>query len=203
MNTNMNNYAKFSQKLKESAPESYSPFENPVEPTPPRVCKRCRTIKPYGTHHCSSCKRCVVRLDHHCPWINNCVAIFNQKYFLLFLIYTAFLCFFSGTLLVARFVSCTNFKTLSRPPSCNVGDIGTFCCIYNFIVALVFGLFVLIMFFDQLSAIFENTPGIDALQQRFGVKKGRYEALCDVFGEKLSWRWFLPFDLPPQGKYLF
>lgn len=49
---------------------------------------------------------------------------------------------------------------------------------------------------DQLSAIFDNTPGIDALQHKHGVARGRYESLMDVFGEPLCWRWWLPFDLP-------
>jgi hypothetical protein len=42
---------------------------------------------------------------------------------------------------------------------------------------LISGLFVTIMMFDQISAIFENTPGIDALQNRKGDKVGQCPAL--------------------------
>jgi hypothetical protein len=67
-----------------------------------------------------------------------------------------------------------------------------------FVEALVFGLFVIIMMCDQFSAIFENTPGIDQLQNKKGEKRGRYDSLIDVFGESMSWRWFFPLDLAPK-----
>jgi hypothetical protein len=31
----------------------------------PRYCKKCNSIKPDRTHHCSSCNRCVLKMDHH------------------------------------------------------------------------------------------------------------------------------------------
>ena len=51
-------------------------------------CEKCEEVKPARTHHCRTCNRCVFLMDHHCPWINNCVGLENQRYFLLFVLYT-------------------------------------------------------------------------------------------------------------------
>jgi hypothetical protein len=126
------------------------------------------------------------------------VAIFNQKYFLLFLIYTALCCIYCGTLLVARFISCTN-----NLKQCTISGLQAVLCVLNFIEAIIFGLFCLIMLWDQLSAIFDNTPGIDALQQKKGESRGKYESLQEVFGERLNWRWWLPLDLPTRVEQEF
>ncbi|CAG8559642.1 7449_t:CDS:2 [Ambispora gerdemannii] len=56
--------------------------------------KTCHLPKPERAHHCSVCKRCVLRFDHHCPWISNCVGYFNHRYFVLFMTYLVFGCFY-------------------------------------------------------------------------------------------------------------
>ena len=58
----------------------------------PRYCKKCRTVKPDRTHHCSTCGRCVLKMDHHCPWLATCVGLRNYKPFLLFLTYASLFC---------------------------------------------------------------------------------------------------------------
>ena len=110
---------------------------------------------------------------------------------MLFLLYTSLCCLYAGCLLVARFVSCS-----ASVRQCGLSPLQTALCILNFVEALVFGLFCVIMMADQLTAILDNTPGIDALQHRPGQRKGRYDALQAVFGEPLSLRWLLPLGLP-------
>eukprot|EP00462_Mataza_sp_D1_P022674 CAMPEP_0175131226 /NCGR_PEP_ID=MMETSP0087-20121206/6427_1 /TAXON_ID=136419 /ORGANISM="Unknown Unknown, Strain D1" /LENGTH=310 /DNA_ID=CAMNT_0016413497 /DNA_START=16 /DNA_END=948 /DNA_ORIENTATION=- len=177
-------------------PASMPPKQEPG--TPPikgvRLCKRCNTVKPYNAHHCSTCGRCVIRMDHHCPWVNNCVAIFNQKYFILFLFYTALCCIYSGVLLVARFISCTH-----NLRQCSVSGGQAAMCVINFVEALVFGLFVIIMMFDQFSAIFDSgDPNSHYTHIKGTKKRSKYDSMKAVFGEPFSYRWFLPLNPTPK-----
>ncbi len=194
------------------------PIANPVfdpEDPPPvslKICKVCLTLKPKTAYHCSSCGRCIVRKDHHCPWVNNCVGVHNQKYFLLFLFYTALSCIYTGTLLVMRFLACSG-----NPRSCQLSSLDSALCIIAFVEALVFGLFVIIMMFDQLSAVLGEDEDAQAHYEeemekynaamRRGVAdympmpsppppKTAYQALKEVFGGPISLSWLIPFTTP-------
>ena len=79
-----------------------------------RWCNKCSQYKPSDSHHCSTCGRCIIKMDHHCPWVNNCVAMMNQKYFVLFLFYTALCCGFCLVSLITRFISCNHHNTRDR-----------------------------------------------------------------------------------------
>ncbi|TFK71937.1 zf-DHHC-domain-containing protein [Pluteus cervinus] len=54
-------------------------------------CRKCGETKPERTHHCRICNRCVLKYDHHCPMldlgINQCVGIYNERHFVMFMIY--------------------------------------------------------------------------------------------------------------------
>jgi hypothetical protein len=82
---------------------------------------------------------------------------------------------------------------------CNVQGLDSVLCIINFVEALIFGLFVIIMMFDQLQAIFEGHPADLKLNKHIS----KYQALQDVFGEKFSLNWFIPWKLTDKMRHDF
>eukprot|EP01084_Bolivina_argentea_P187645 323160_1 len=153
-----------------------------------RYCKICQQYKPYEAHHCSTCHRCIIRMDHHCPWVNNCVAMFNQKYFVLFCFYTALCCLFCISSLLTRFLVCQSKSKSSMDINgamhnrlgeneivqeeednmdldewCRGNGLDVMFCIINLFEGILFGLFTMIMSCDQISSIISNVTYIDQL----------------------------------------
>ncbi|KAI0649520.1 zf-DHHC-domain-containing protein [Trametes meyenii] len=51
-------------------------------------CRKCGEMRPERSHHCRICNRCVLKYDHHCPVrINQCVGVYNERHFVLFMVY--------------------------------------------------------------------------------------------------------------------
>ena len=73
------------------------------------ICRKCLNYKLKGVHHCSTCNLCVERMDHHCPWVNNCVGRYNQKYFVLFLMYVMIGESYGLTLFIGRAIFCNMY----------------------------------------------------------------------------------------------
>ncbi|ETO34375.1 DHHC family palmitoyl transferase fused to a KOW domain, signal peptide [Reticulomyxa filosa] len=135
----------------------------------------------------------------------------NQKYFLLFLMYTSLCCIFCLSALIWRFIRCSqnqitddnNMNNLSLKIGeglieysyCNGSPGDIVCCMLNLFEAILFGLFTCIMGCDQFSSIWNNTTYIDIIQNRSKTgkeKKSGYELLQAVFGEPFRVTWFLP-----------
>ncbi|CBZ53108.1 Zinc finger DHHC domain-containing protein,related [Neospora caninum Liverpool] len=88
----------------------------------------------------------------------------------------------------------TPFRIITEPLSlpCNLEPLEAVACVFVFMFSFVFGLFTLIMFFDQLSAIRSNTTGIEVLKREAHETRSLYSSLVDVCGAAPSWRWLLP-----------
>ena len=60
-----------------------------------RLCAICELLAPPRSWHCDICKTCVLKRDHHCIFTANCIGHRNQRYFLVFLIYSVIGCGYS------------------------------------------------------------------------------------------------------------
>eukprot|EP00826_Nyctotherus_ovalis_P045723 TRINITY_DN5089_c0_g1_i12.p1 TRINITY_DN5089_c0_g1~~TRINITY_DN5089_c0_g1_i12.p1 ORF type:complete len:196 (-),score=28.95 TRINITY_DN5089_c0_g1_i12:47-634(-) len=71
--------------------DSSAVVANPVEEATIRqllkVCGECNVLNPPCSYHCRSCNRCVARCNTHYTWINNCIGYYNQRPFIVFLVY--------------------------------------------------------------------------------------------------------------------
>jgi hypothetical protein len=110
-----------------------------------KKCKKCHSLKPPLSHHCSICKRCIARMDHHCPWVNTCVGFYNQKFFLQFLVYVFLGSLHALVLIIIRGARCLDKNCMLFRDTSSMIIAG-----FSGFLALLFGLFVLVMFCDQI-----------------------------------------------------
>uniref|UniRef100_A0A8C1Q1N7 Palmitoyltransferase n=1 Tax=Cyprinus carpio TaxID=7962 RepID=A0A8C1Q1N7_CYPCA len=168
------------------------------------VCSRCETYRPPRAHHCRVCQRCIRRMDHHCPWINNCVGELNQKYFIQFLFYTGMASLYSMALVVSAWV------WRIRTPSKHL-------IVAHYIILLVesilFGVFVLVIFYDQLVSIITDETPIEQMRNRLmkdkpnnthpthitHTRKPKIALLREVFGRGSIICWLFPLHSSPPS----
>jgi hypothetical protein len=91
--------------------------------------------------------------------VNNCVGLANQKFFLLFLLYTFIISAYALCLLGGHIFGC---MSLSAPPSClEVTPSGFASTLVLTICAIMFGLFTLCMMVDQSQVLVTGLTQID------------------------------------------
>ena len=149
-------------------------------------CPQCYVVRPNRAHHCPSCRGCILNMDHHCPWINNCVGQFNKKYFLLLNFYLLLGC--SESLFICGYYSI--YKNYTQLPD-NIFNI--LFVLGQLLICLIFGVFAVIMLFDQKDTIENDTVFIDYKSRKILEKRTFGEELYEIFGGNFGLNWFLPF----------
>ncbi|KAF8568553.1 hypothetical protein P879_04384 [Paragonimus westermani] len=185
---------------------------------PPIIrCPKCLCIKPLRTHHCRICYRCVRKMDHHCPWINNCVGEGNQKYFVLFTLYTCLQSFFAIFVCIHFVIRCVDSDwemcqldpastTFSSYFALQLSPFASCAFILGLVMeALVFGLFTMVMCMTQVHSIAYDETGIESLTKDTSKteRRSRCKNMAISCGSPLSWRWFNPFSPPPPVTPVF
>lgn len=164
-------------------------------------CPRCLSIKPMRAHHCSVCKRCIRKMDHHCPWVNNCVGENNQKFFVLFTLYIFLISAHAAIMIIVHMMRCVEADWL-QCSSFSPATTLILVIIFGF-ESLLFGIFTIVMFCTQISAIFTDETQIETLKNEEAKweKKGKWASLKSVFGRDVGLKWLSPFA-KPNFKYL-
>lgn len=52
-----------------------------------KYCKVCDCVMPPRTWHCKICNKCCLKRDHHCYYFANCIGYYNERYYIMFLVY--------------------------------------------------------------------------------------------------------------------
>ncbi|XP_052805381.1 palmitoyltransferase ZDHHC3-like [Mya arenaria] len=150
------------------------------------VCMKCENYRPPRAHHCRICRRCIRRMDHHCPWINNCVGEFNQKYFMQFLFYVGCAAVHATTLVIVSWVLDPGVRGEHK----HIKLVHSICLI---IESLLFGLFVIAIGCDQMSAIFSDETGVEYVKKEgLHRNKPKMFLLKEVFGNGHPITWLCP-----------
>ncbi|XP_040493033.1 palmitoyltransferase ZDHHC3-like [Ursus maritimus] len=157
-------------------------------------CPLCGCARPPRANHCMVCQRCIRKMDHHCPWVNNCVGEDNQKYFLLFTLYTAL-----GSLHLLLLLAVPALRGYARGEWDSHSTLTPRASlVFLLLVALKGFLFASAMFATQMHAICTDRTRIEQLQ-REGAEQGRGSTWMNVkavLGHPLSLAWISPFASP-------
>ncbi|XP_019524087.1 PREDICTED: palmitoyltransferase ZDHHC3-like [Hipposideros armiger] len=168
----------------------------PGTPHRPR-CPLCGAVQLAHAWHCLVCGRCIRRMHHHCPWVNNCVGEDNQKYFVLFSLYTALAALHA--LLLLGVPALRSYARGEWDRHSTLTSHGAL--VFLSLVALKGFLLGSVTFAIQMHAICTDRTRTEQRQsERSGPGPGSaWMNLKAVFGRRVSLAWISPFASPePQ-----
>ncbi|KAE8588824.1 hypothetical protein XENTR_v10022761 [Xenopus tropicalis] len=145
-----------------------------------------------------------------CYRINNCVGELNQKYFIQFLFYTGLTSLYAMGLVVATWLWPPKRGYVEEPdtgvPAHSNVQIAHY--ILLLVESVLFGLFVTVIFYDQIVSIMNDETPIEQLRKRL-LKEARREVahtrkpkmalLREVFGRGYMMCWIFPCNCAPAS----
>jgi len=157
-----------------------------------KTCLKCNNRwKPPRAHHCKVCTKCILRMDHHCAWIGNCVGARNQKFFILFLLYTVLYSLAGLAICIMNLILWLMEYGKESRGYANYGW-GTVNKIFLAIGAVFFLLFAFDFMWEQFEAVIENQTTVETYKNMVGRPGTFFQNMEKVFG-KNKWAWLLPF----------
>jgi palmitoyltransferase len=98
-------------------------------------------------------------MDHHCPWVNNCVGYYNQKHFMLFLLYVTLGSTHAAVKIIQVSYQCYNTEC-AMFKEFNI----VLLSVVSIILAIIFGIFTLCMLVEQVIGVLWGQSTIDKLK---------------------------------------
>lgn len=174
------------------------PLRNRPGPDTVSFCSLCLSAIPERAYHCIVCGRCIRKNDHHCPWVNNCVGEDNQKYFLLFTLFTGLLSIHVLLLLGIPFLRSPAWREWNASSTVSPRS----PILFLFLVALMGFLFALVMLCSQMCSICTDKTTTETLYQnkRSLGRRSVWANVKTIFGPRVSLAWLSPFHSPERHK---
>lgn len=172
-------------------------------------CIVCDCMKPPRSWHCKICNKCCLKRDHHCYYFANCVGYYNQRYYIMFLMYCSIAMVYAvvyNVYFLTQFLTGTKITVLLKmlfPFLGLVVNFGSesFCIILvgvHIIVALCSGLGILY----HLNLIFKGKTEHEHKNSKNNsiYDKGWQLNLIESLGTRWYLTWILPcVDSPLPG----
>jgi hypothetical protein len=171
-----------------------------------RWCKKCDAEKLQRVHHCSVCERCVLRMDHHCPFTNCCIGLYNERWFVFWLIGILIGCLYGVSVSWEPFYVCLFRGMLYGVNSLSEGELAK-CAAMGKTSFIFFPAFGLLLFSGTLVSwhlflIATNFTTIEFFRYRLGRFIGGRSVHDDIpeccgTGSPLHNLWTVLFSTPP------
>ena len=166
-------------------------------------CVPCQQYIPPRAHHCQVCSRCVLKRDAHCFFLGNCVGHTNQRFFIVYIFYTALGSFFGvlcyGTFLHREIGPIVSLQMPNYLPPYAVlkwlgGSYPTMAAmtLMLFYITLMAGLACTMLFCYQVNLVLHGQTGYEMARKSNEYDSGAQVNIREVFGRY----WWLSFIIP-------